>query len=122
MLRAAQLGAVTFDVNTLFIREQYTSNSVQGEVGMSVAGSHIVYESEISTPYITLESQEYGIITEAQRSALMIMWDTIGVTYTLTYDNASTDTVRMAREKAIVFTPLFEGSCEFTATIPLAKV
>lgn len=122
MLRAAQLGAVTFDTNTLFVSTQYSGSEVMGEVVMSAAGSHIVYEASISTPYITLESQEHGIISETQREALMTMWNTLNTTYTLTYDDATTTTVRMAREKEIVFVPLWEGACDFTCTIPLAVV
>ena len=122
MLRAKSLGAVTFDTNTLFIQEQYNSNSVMGEMIMSADGTHISYEASISTPYITLDSKQHGIITELQREALITMWNTLDTTYTLTYDDDTTDEVRMAREKKIIFTPLFEGSCEFRAIIPLAKV
>lgn len=121
MLRATSLGAVTFSINTLFIREQHETSEVMGEMQMSVAGSHIVYEASIATPYITLDSKQHGVIDETQRAALMTMWNTLDTTYTLTYDDASTETVRMAREKKIVFTPLFEGSCQFTCVIPLAK-
>ena len=120
MLRAKQLGTVTFDTNTLFIQEQYTSNSVQGLSVVSAAGTHIAYEAEIYTPYITLDSKEHGIIDETKRDALMTMWNTLDTTYTLTYDDDTTQVVRMAKEKKIVFTPLFEGSCEFRALIPLA--
>ena len=122
MLRAKSLGAVTFDTNTLFIQEQYNSNSVQGEMVMSAGGTHIAYESPIVTPYITLDSNQHGIITEVQREALLTMWNTLDTTYTLTYDDDTTDEVRMAIEKKIIFTPLFEGACEFRAIIPLAKV
>ena len=122
MLRAKQLGAVVFDLNTLFINEEMSDGSVMGEAVLSAAGSHIVYEAAVSTPYITLNSKEYGWITEAQREALMIMWNTLETTYTLTHDDLSTVSVRMAKEKNIVFTPLYEGAENFTAVIPLAKV
>ena len=123
MLRAKKLGTVIFNnPNTLFIQEQYTTSEVMGDMKMSAAGTHIVYESAINTPYITLDSKEFGLITEAQRDALMTMWNTLGAIYTLTYDDATTETVRMAKEKKIVFTPLWEGACEFRAVIPLAKV
>jgi len=121
MLRATSLGSVTFGVNTLFIQEQFSNAEVMGETSMSAAGTHIVYVADIATPYITLDSKQYGIITEAQKVALEAMWVDPTTTRTLTYDNATTDTVRMAVEKDIIFTPLFEGSCEYTAIIPLAK-
>ena len=123
MLRAKQLGAVTFDyVNTLFIQEQYIKSEVMGEGLMSASGTHIAYEAQIHTPYITLDSKEFGLIDEDRRDALMTRWNTLGTEYLLTYDDDSVVSVRMAREKAISFTPLFEGSCEFKAVIPLAKV
>ena len=123
MLRAKQLGSVVFDnPNTLFIQEQYSSNSVEGSFYMSAEGTHIAFEAAIHTPYITLDSNQYGILTEAQRDTLMTMWNTLDTTYTLTYDDDTTETVRMAKEKSIAFSPLWEGSCEFRAVIPLAKV
>lgn len=121
MLRATSLGAVTFDTNTLFIQEQYNSNSVDGLMKMSTEGTHIVYESAINTPYITLDSREHGLLTEANRAAIMTMWEALDTTYTLTYDNAATETVRFAHEKKIVFTELYEGACLFKCIIPLAK-
>lgn len=123
MLRAKQLGTVIFNnPNTLFIQEQFNNGGVLGKMAMSASGTHIVNESAIYTPYITLDSKDYGIVTEAQRDTLMTMWETLDTTYTLTYDDDTTETVRMAREKKIVFTPLWEGACEFKAIIPLAKV
>ena len=123
MLRAKSLGAVTFDyTNKLFIKEEFDNGSVLGEMNMSADGTHIVYEASISTPYITLESRQHSIISEAQRVALMTMWETLDTTYTLTYSDDSTDTVRMAKEKKIVFTELWEGACQYRAVIPLAKV
>ena len=123
MLRAKQLGAVVFNnPNTLFIQEQYANDDILGKVYMSAASTHIVYESTIETPYITLDSKQYGIITEAQRSALETMWEALDTTYTLTYDNSATETVRMAHEKKMIFTELWEGACSFRVILPLAKV
>ena len=122
MLRAKQLGAVVFGLNTLFINEEMTPDSVMGEVVMSAGGTHIVYEAAVQTPYITLNSKEFGWILEAQRLELMTMFNTLGATYTLTYDDDTTATVRMTKEKKPVFTPLYEGSKKYTAVIPLAKV
>jgi hypothetical protein len=119
--RAKQLGAVVFSMNSLFIREEESDNDVMGEVAMSAAGSHIVFQAAITTPYITLESKQYGWVTEEQRDALRTMRKTLGATYTLTYTDLSTVTVRMATEKEMVFTPLYEGAKKYTAVIPLAK-
>ncbi len=122
MKRAKQLGAVVFDKNTLFIQEEYSDESVMCESVMSAGGTHIVFEAEIFTPYITLDSHQHGWISEEQREDLTAMRKQLGATFTLTYDDDSTDLVRIAREKKMVFTPLSEGSAYFTAIIPLAKM
>ena len=122
MKRAKQLGSVVFSLNTLFIQEEFTDGSVMGESLMSAGGTHIVYEAAINTPYITLDSKKHGWITEAQRVELVAMWNQLDTNFTLTYNDSTTDTVRMAREKKIVFIPLYEGSKKYTAVIPLAKV
>lgn len=121
MRRAKQLGDIVFDKNALFIQEEMVNASVMSEVGMSAQGTHIVYEAEIHTPYITLDSKEHGWVTEEQCDALVEMRTGLGEIFTLTYDDDTTEEVRMANEKQLVFTPLFEGSCDFLAIIPLAK-
>ena len=122
MLRAKQLDTVVFGLNTLFIQEEMDDDSVLSEMNMSVAGTHIVYEAEIFTPYITLDSKQYGFLTEDQMVTLIGLRKQLDTTFTLTYDDDSTETVRFAKEKRMTFTPLFEGSCEYVAIIPLAKV
>jgi len=122
MRRAKQLGSVTFDMNTLFIREEMENSKVLAEMHMTAAGSHVVYETQIVTPYITLDSKRYGWINDEQREAILEMWETPGATYTLTYDDDTTVEVRPAREKKLSITPLYEGACYYTAVIPLAKV
>ncbi len=122
MLRASSLGAVDFDMNTLFIKEQFTPNTVMGESVKSAAGTDIVYSATDYTPAITLESKENGWVTETQRAALVAMWEVINTTYLLTYDNATTDTVRFRHEAPPVFIPTIEGCDKFTVIIPLAKV
>ena len=122
MLRASSLGSVSFDTNTLFIQEEFSNAKVMGEAVMSAAGTHIVYTATIKTPYITLDSKNYGIITDTQKTALEVMWESPGTTQTLTYDDSTTETVRMAVEKDLIFTELWEGACKYRAIIPLAKV
>ena len=122
MLRAKQLGAVTFSHNTLFIQEEFKNDSVLGVTVMSAAGTHIVYEAPIHTPYITLDSKQYGYVTEAQRVELVTMRNQLNSTFTLTYNDNSTELVRIAKEKQMVFTPIYEGAKKYTVVIPLAKV
>ena len=122
MKRAKQLGTVVFGLNTLFILEEMSDDDVMGETVMSATGSHIVFEAAISTPYITLDSKQFGWITDEQRIELKSMRKQLSTTFTLTYDDDSTELVRMAKEKDMVFTPTYEGSKKYTAIIPLAKV
>ena len=122
MKRAKQLGSVVFGLNTLFIQEEMSDDSVMGETVMSADGTHIVFEAEIFTPYITLDSKQFGWILEAQRLELVAMRKQLGAAFTLTYDDESTELVRMVKEKKMEFIPTFEGSKKYTAIIPLAKV
>lgn len=122
MLRAKELNGIVFTNNALFIQEEFEDDSIVSEMFMSGAMTHIVYEAEILTPYITLTSKEYGWVDDTQRLALIAMWRTLDTTFTLTYDDDSTVSVRMAREKKLVFTPTHEGSCLYMVVIPLAKV
>ncbi|WP_297525118.1 hypothetical protein [Sulfurovum sp.] len=121
MKRAKQLGSVVFDMNSLFIREEMSPSNIMADTVMSAAGSHIVYEADILTPYITLDSKQYGWIREQQAEELKSMWGQIGLVFVLTYDDDSTETVRMAHEKQLALTPIYEGSDKYTAVIPLAK-
>ncbi len=122
-MQVKQLGTIVFDHNYIHINEDSAPATVMSETSMSMAGTHIVFEAEIFTPYITLDSQQDSWITDIQKAQLETMWGQLGSTWTLTYDDDSTETVRMAREKQISFTPLFEGGCEyFRVVIPLAKM
>ena len=118
--KAKSLGSVTF-LYELWVAEFEAPDNVMSEMRMSAAGSHVVYEAAIETPYITLVSKENGWLNEQNVSDLKTSWADLGATLTLTYDDDTTETVRMAREKELVFTPLYEGACYYTAQIPLAK-
>ena len=122
MLRAKQLGAVVFEQNSLFIEEEEQDDSVMGETFMSAAGAHIAFVAPVHTPYITLDSKQYGWVTEAQRAELISMRTQLEATFTLTYSDDSTVEVRFAHEKKMKFTPLYEGSKKYTVSIPLAEV
>lgn len=121
MKRAKQLDTIVFSYNTLHIVEEAEGAEVIAESKMSAGGSHIVFEALVVTPYITLTSGEHSWVTEDDITALKALWVQIGATFTLTYDDDSTETVRMAKEKKMEFTPIFEGSNLYIATIPLAK-
>lgn len=122
MLRAKSLSGIEFTHNTLFIQEEFEKDNIMSEMYMSAAGTHIVYEAPINTPYITLDSKEHGYILDDQKDLLEAMWVNIGTTYVLEFDDLSTINVRFAREKKMTFNPLFEGSKKYRAIIPLAKI
>lgn len=124
MKRVKQFGSVTFGRNTLFVREFEEGAGVIAEARKSAAGTDIVFVAADNTPARTLDGKRYGVIDETQRETLMSMFASLGTTYTLTYDDDSTETVRFAHERASQFklTPLYEGSKKFTVVIPLAKV
>jgi hypothetical protein len=122
MKRAKQLGSVVFTRNTLFIKEEFEPSNWMEERVISADGTDIVYVAEHKTPNITLLSEQYGALDEAQRSAIIAMYNDVDNNVLLTYDDGSTDQVRIRRDTPPVFTPMFEGACTYTATISLARV
>ena len=121
MKRCTQLGNVVFD-DPLWIDEEEKPNSKITETKVSASGVHIAYVQELKTPYITLVSKESGWITEAQAEEIKSMHDQIGTFFQIYYDNSTSEEVRFAHEKQLSITPLFEGACEYTVNLPLAKI
>lgn len=116
-----QIGTVVLD-SPLYILEYDVPNDIMGEVAMSASGSHIAYSALIATPYRTAESRENsGWLSVAQMDALKALW-IAGTTFLITYDDDSTETVRMANEKQISFEEISLGLCIYQGTIPMAKV
>ncbi len=122
MKRATQLGTVTFDTNSMFILEEFSPTNRPSESVESAANTDIVWVAIDSTPQITLESRSYGLITDAQRRTLLDMFEDVTSTYTLTYNDATTTQVRFRWEEPPTFEETYEGSCRYTATIPLATI
>lgn len=121
MRKVKQIGAVEF-LYSMWVDEFDNPNTVLGKMSMSVAGTHIVNQSAIQTPYITLNSREHGWLSQQNMDDLKAYYDQLDTSFLITYDDDSTDTVRFAHEKGISFTPTHEGSCYYYATINLAKV
>ena len=124
MKRVRSIEGISFDVNPLFVAEEFSPDSTMSEAVPAADGSRIVYIVPVVTPYITITSQNYGIITEENRDALMTLWNDIGAEYTITYTDGTTDIARMAheREEEFVFNAFWEGSCWYTGTIPMEKI
>jgi hypothetical protein len=121
MKRVKQLDTIIFIHNSMFIDEEETPATVTATSALSVAGSHIVNENTIKTPYITLNSKSYSWVDETQRLALIALWGN-SISFNITYTDNSTELVRFAREKSLNFTPIYEGADKYRAVIPLAKI
>ena len=119
--RVKSVGVLTFS-HTLWGDEYEKPSHIVGEMRRSAAGTHIVYEAEILTPYRTLNSKRHGWLTSEDVAAIKVMYDQLDTTFTLTYDDDSTEIVRFAHEKQPVFTPITEAAKYYTVVIPLAKV
>lgn len=119
--KAIQLDSIVFD-HSLFIEEEDAPNNIQSEVNLTESGVHVVWQSEIKTPYITLISKNHGWLKQSTKDAIMALYNQYESTFVVTYDDLSTDTVRFAHERGLSFTPIFEGSEHYTTQINLAKV
>jgi hypothetical protein len=119
--KAKQLGSVVF-LHPLWVQEFEQPGGIMSEVFVSSAGTDIVYEAEHHTPARTLTSKQYGWLSAQNVEDIKALWAAVGTgTMTITYDDDTTETVRLAREKQLSFSPLWEGKQTYTATIPLAK-
>lgn len=121
MKKVKQINTIVL-LHQLWIKEEEEPNTVISEVALSGAGTHVVFQAVMNTPYITLISKEYGWLSEDNMNDLKILYNQLGATFDITYSDDTTDTVRVAHEKGIVFTPIYEGACYFSVTINLAKV
>ena len=120
-IRAKSLGGVTFDY-PLHIFELDNPENILTEQMISATGEHIVWNKEILTPYITLNSKEEGWVHQLNKDSLFCMYSLLETTFTLTYTDDTTETVRIAHEKDFNFDPLYEGSEWYSVTLSLAKV
>ncbi len=119
--RAVSIGGVTFDFKLHYL-ELDEPNDIQSEASISESGVHIVWQNKIQTPYITLSSKDYGWVYQSTKDAILALYEALDTTYTLSFDDGSSETVRFAHERGINFTPHFEGCDTYTAQINLAKV
>ena len=119
--KVKQIGDIVLH-KPLFVKEFNEPNDMQGQMVMSTVGTHIVYTAPIITPYITLETKEgSGWLDEDNVTDLKALWIS-GLQYDIIYTDDTTDTVRFANEKQIVFTSISIGACYYNVIIPLAKV
>ena len=119
--RALSLDSVIFD-HPLYVKEYETPDNFMAENRRSSAGTDIAYVARIHTPAITLISKKSGWLDVTTVDALRIIFNSIGVVHTLTYEDGTTEQVRVAHERKPVYTELFECSENFLVTLPLAKI
>ena len=121
--RIVSIGTLTF-THKPTLTESLEPSDFTGETMMSAAGSHITYVQRITTPYRTVDSLQSGWLTEAEKDELLTLYDVIGGTHLVTYDDASSETCRFIQSEntKLKITPLFEGACMYTAHIPMATV
>jgi len=119
--RAVSIGAVTFE-HKLHVIELNKPNDVNAEVAITEAQMHVIWQAEMLTPYITLTSMQYGWLTQANKDTLRDQYSMLDTTFTLSYDDGTSDQVRFAQELGMSFTPLSEGCNIYTGEINLAKV
>ncbi len=120
--RVVSIGNVTFPYK-MYVLELDTPKAMRSEVNVSESGLDIVWQAPILTPAITIVSKQQGWITQDVKDDLIAQHALFETTFVLTYDDASTDTVRYAHEKELMkFTPLFEGSDRYTAEMAFAVV
>jgi len=106
----------------MWLDEFYTPKNMIGENRMSAAGVAVMYEASIKTPTRTLLSRESGWLSEDNITDLKTLWSVVGNTFSIIYDDDSTDVVAFDRSRALSFTEVSEGMCEYTAVIPMMKV
>ncbi len=119
--RAVSLGGVVFDYK-LYVLQLDAPEDILSEVAITEAGVHAVWQNKVLTPYITLSSKQHGWLSQSVKDSIIALYEQLDTTFTLEYDDGSTDEVRFAHENGISFTPLNEGCNVFLGQINLAKV
>lgn len=125
MKRAISLGTVTFD-RKLYYANEYESTGVSASSQRTIDGGVIVWEQANldSVKDIILDSGTNYPISETNLQEVIALADgSLGQSYTLTFEDLSTETVRFKHEaNPVEAEPLWEGACDFFVTIKLAKV
>lgn len=125
MKRAISLGTVTFD-RKLYYANEYESTGVSASSQRTIDGGVIVWEQANldSVKDIILDSGTNYPISETNLQEIIALADgSLGQSYTLTFADLTTETVRFKHEaNPVEAEPLWEGACDFFVTIKLAKV
>lgn len=121
MKRIRKLGAVTFDLNAMYILEEFEPNTFISEIVKSAADTDIVYYAVDNSPTITLDSQGYSLVDDAGREAIIVMYNSPETVYILEDTDGGTQEVYFKLDEPPKFTEYGLGSCLYAATITLTK-
>ncbi len=121
MKRVRRLENIIFDMNALYVQQEFVPNTFMADVVKSAAGTNIEYYAIDNNPEITLDSQNYSLLSDDDRAAIISLYN-VPSEYTIEYTDASTQSVRFRLDKPPEFTELSEGSCLYRTKIYLTRI
>jgi len=108
-------------MNALFVTQDYEPNTFLASTVKSAAGTNIEYYAIDNSPELTLDSNQYSLLSEEDVKEVTTMYNTPGE-YKIEYVDATDQDVRFRLDKPPKFTEYAVGSCLFQATIYLTKI
>jgi hypothetical protein len=113
---------VDFNMNTMYIEQEFMPNTFMADVVKSAAGTDIVYYAEDHSPEITLDSRQYSIVDDNGREAIIEMYNAPDLTYSITYNDNTTQSVMFRLDKPPDFAKYSLDDCLYTAKIYLTRI
>ena len=117
-MKATQLGSVIFE----YPQEVLRASSIMSEKVKSADGVTIAFEAWDYTPEIMISSAEDDWLSQQNVTELQTMFEQMGTTHTIYYENGTTEEVRFDHTKQISFTEILYGTCIYYGNIPLEKI
>ena len=121
MKRVRRLENIIFDMNALYVQQEFKPNTFMATTIKSADGTNIEYYAADRSPELTLDSQSYSLLTDDQRSAVIALYNN-PAQYEVEYTDTSRDNVRFRLDKPPEFKELSEGSCLYLAKIYLTRI
>ncbi len=122
MKRVRKLGSVVFDINALFVLQDFEPNTFLASTVKSAAGTNIEYFATDNSPELTLDSNQYSLLSETDVKEITDMYNAPEGNYKIEYVDATDQDVRFRLDKPPTFTEYAVGSCLYQATIYLTKI
>ncbi len=117
-MKAVQLGNVVFE----YPQEVLRACSVMSEKFKSAAGTSIVYEAKDYNPEMTISSAPDDWLSLENITELQAMCEEMGQSYTLRYEDGSSEEVRFDHTRQMTFSEILLGTCFYYGSIPLEKI